>query len=83
MFGGVHPSQWGDDGGTGYAWEISSDRNIQRTLFNKKIVGVCPLLLHDAVLSILHASAPCAADLGLMLSSTYLCACTVTVKYRL
>ncbi len=38
-FGGVHPSQWGDDSGNGFAWQISADKNIQRTLFNKLMWG--------------------------------------------
>jgi len=37
MFGGVHPSQWGD--GNGRAYQMSSNKDILRTLFNKRGYG--------------------------------------------
>jgi len=37
MFAGVHPSQWGD--GNGRAYQMSSSKDVLRTLFNKRGYG--------------------------------------------
>jgi len=39
LFGGIHPSHWGDAWGHGRAHQLNGDKNSLRTLFNKR--GYC------------------------------------------